>query len=139
MPREKSTKNKKRRSDSDGVKVKRSYYSFSKYYPGGGSEQKYLRVMHETPDEYRTVKIILGVFALFVAVFIGYFSTSVALEISDAPTTTQATVAPTTTAPSSSKPQASKPKPSTTETTLEEPEREVNLTTTSPPVTGEGE
>lgn len=128
MSREKSTKNKKKRSDSDGVKVKRSYYSFSKYYPGGGSEQKYLRVMHETPDEHRTIKIILGVFAILVAVFVGYFSTSVALEISDIPTTTQATTEVPTTAAKSDTDKTTKPKPSTLETTLEEPEREVNVT-----------
>lgn len=135
IKKEKRQKNKKRRSDSDGVKVKRSYYSFSKYYPGGGSEQKYLRVMHETPDEHRTVKIILSVFALFVAVFVGYFSMSVALNISDAPTTIE-TVTVATTVPSADTSEGTTAPPTPTEeVTVEEPEREVNVTTTAPPET----
>lgn len=136
--KEKIKKNKKRRTDSDGVKVKRSYYSFSKYYPGGGSEQKYLRVMHETPDEHKAIKIILSVFALFVIAFVGYFSTSVALDVSNAPTTTEPPVTLATTVPdasnNSSEP-ATEPPTQSVKTTLEEPEREVNVTTTAPPAT----
>ncbi len=133
IKKEKRKRTEKRRSDSDGVKVKRSYYSFSKYYPGGGSEQKYLRVMHETPDEHRTVKIILAVFTLFVAVFVGYFSMSVALNISDAPTTVETVTVPTTAPKTDSISDTTKPAKPTEEVTLEEPEREVNVTTTAPP------
>lgn len=130
IKKEKTRKSKKRRTDSDGVKVKRSYYSFSKYYPGGGSEQKYLRVMHETPDEHRGIKIILSVFALFVILFVGYFGTSVALNISDAPTTTEPPVTLATTAPDpNSQEPVTEPTTQSVKTTLEEPEREVNVTT----------
>lgn len=123
---EKKTK-RKRRSDSDGVKVKRSYYSFSKYYPGGGSSQKYRKVMVETPDEHRKIKIILSVFAMVILIYVGCFSMSVALKISNAPTTdpsatTEISLTETTTLPLPTEP--------THEVTLEEPEREVNVTTT---------
>lgn len=130
--KEKFKRNKKRKTDSDGVKVKRSYYSFSKYYPGGGSEQKYLRVMHETPDEHRNIKIILSVFVLLVMVFIGYFSTSVALNISEAPTTTKAPSTLSTTMPSENATQEAETTAPTEKTTLEEPERENNVTETQP-------
>lgn len=126
---------KKRRSDSDGVKVKRSYYSFSKYYPGGGSSQKYRKVMVETPDEYKKIKIILSVFAVIILVYVGCFSMSLAIEISNTPTT-EATV-PTqevTTAPNQET-TTTLPPETTYEVTLEEPEREVNVTTTQPPET----
>ncbi|MDD6021049.1 MAG: hypothetical protein PUB94_00090 [Oscillospiraceae bacterium] len=134
MSIKKEKQNKKRKTDSDGVKVKRSYYSFSKYYPGGGSEQKYLRVMHETPDEHRNIKIILSIFALLTVAFIGYFSTTVALDISNAPTTTAPFSTQSATAPSGV-PDADETESETTavKTTLEEPEREVNVTTTLPP------
>lgn len=136
VKKEKTRKNKKRKTDSDGVKVKRSYYSFSKYYPGGGSEQKYLRVMHETPDEHRNIKIILSVFALFVAVFIGFFSMSVALNVADAPTTTEPISTQPTTVPVADNTQGTTAAPTPTVlVTLEEPEREVNVTTTQPPET----
>lgn len=126
LKKEKTKTNKKRKTDSDGVKVKRSYYSFSKYYPGGGSEQKYLRVMHETPDEHKNIKIILSVFLLLVIVFVGYFSTSVALNISEAPTTTEPQSTLSTTLPSENVTQETTTP--TEKTTLEEPEREVNVT-----------
>lgn len=128
--KEKKTR-KKRRSDSDGVKVKRSYYSFSKYYPGGGSSQKYRKVMVETPDEHKRIKIILSVFAIIILVYIGCFSMSLAIEISNAPTTE--TTLPTqevTTAPYQEVTTTLPPAP-TYEVTLEEPEREVNVTTTT--------
>lgn len=134
-PNEEKKIRKKRRSDSDGVKVKRSYYSFSKYYPGGGSSQKYRKVMVETPDEHKKIKIILSVFAVIILIYIGCFSMSVAIEISNAPTT-EPTV-PTqevTTAPSQEITTTLPPEP-THEVTLEEPEREVNVTTTQPPET----
>ena len=134
LNKEKKTR-KKRRSDSDGVKVKRSYYSFSKYYPGGGSSQKYRKVMVETPDEYRKIKIILSVFAVIILVYVGCFSMSLAIEISNAPTT-EATL-PTqevTTAPNQEVTTTLPPEP-TYEVTLEEPEREVNVTTTEAPET----
>ncbi len=124
---------KKRRSDSDGVTVKRSYYSFSKYYPGGGSSQKYRKVMVETPDEHRKAKIILSVFAVIILIYVGCFSMSVALEISNAPTT-EATI-PTeevTTSPAQT-PTTTLPPETTYEVTLEEPERETNITTTLSP------
>ena len=127
---------KKRKSDSDGVKVKRSYYSFSKYYPGGGSSQKYRKVMVETKDEKRKIKIVLGVFGLLVLVIIGYFSTTVAIDISNAPTTTKAevvTTVPVTENNSESVPdettKPTEPEKSTFAVTQEEPEREVNVTT----------
>ncbi|MBE6747150.1 MAG: hypothetical protein E7558_06840 [Ruminococcaceae bacterium] len=134
--KEKKTR-KKRRSDSDGVKVKRSYYSFSKYYPGGGSSQKYRKVMVETPDEHKRIKIILSVFAIIILVYIGCFSMSLAIEISNAPTT-EATL-PTqevTTAPYQEVTTTLPPAP-TYEVTLEEPEREVNVTTTKAPETSD--
>lgn len=134
LNKEKKTR-KKRRSDSDGVKVKRSYYSFSKYYPGGGSSQKYRKVMVETPDEYRKIKIILSVFAVIILVYVGCFSMSLVIEISNAPTT-EATL-PTqevTTAPNQEVTTTLPPEP-TYEVTLEEPEREVNVTTTEAPET----
>ena len=134
--KEKKTR-KKRRSDSDGVKVKRSYYSFSKYYPGGGSSQKYRKVMVETPDEHKRIKIILSVFAIIILVYIGCFSMSLAIEISNAPTT-EATL-PTQeviTAPYQEVTTTLPPAP-TYEVTLEEPEREVNVTTTKAPETSD--
>lgn len=135
LNKEKKTRKKRRRSDSDGVKVKRSYYSFSKYYPGGGSSQKYRKVMVETPDEYRKIKITLSVFAVIILVYVGCFSMSLAIEISNAPTT-EATL-PTqevTTAPNQEVTTTLPPEP-TYEVTLEEPEREVNVTTTEAPET----
>ncbi len=137
IKKEKFKSNKKRKTDSDGVKVKRSYYSFSKYYPGGGSEQKYLRVMHETPDEHRNIKIILSVFVLLVAVFIGYFSTTVALNISEAPTTTEPQSTLSTTLASEDVTQKVKTTAPTEKTTLEEPEREVNVTQATEPESNE--
>lgn len=129
----KERKYKKRKSDSDGVKVKRSYYSFSKYYPGGGSSQKYRKVMVETKDEKRSIKIALTVLGLLMLVVIGYFVSSVALNVSNAPTTepktalteTEPTASPLKTDETSA---VTKPKETEPKTTIEEPEREVNVT-----------
>lgn len=125
--KEEKTIKKKRRSDSDGVKVKRSYYSFSKYYPGGGSSQEYRKVMVETPDEHKKIKLILSVFAVIILIYIGCFSMSVALKIADTPTT-EVTTSSETTTKKSSESTTSEPK-TTYEVTIEEPDRENNLTT----------
>lgn len=128
-------KNKKRRSDSDGVTVKRSYYSFSKYYPGGGSSQKYRRVMKDTRDEKLPVKVLLAFTVVLISVIIGYILTTSAINISYAPTTTEAQ---TTTAPVLSEERTSETTAKHSETaqvteltTIEEPEREINVTTTA--------
>lgn len=133
--KEKKTRQ-KRRSDSDGVTVKRSYYSFSKYYPGGGSSQKYRRVMKETKDEKLPLKIALCAIGLIIVIFIGYFTTTVGLVISNAPTTeptVPVTESVTTEVPVTSTQETTQKAPVTTEkptesTTIEEPEREVNVT-----------
>lgn len=126
---------KKRRSDSDGVKVKRSYYSFSKNYPGGGSSQKYRKVMVETPDENRNIKIILAVFAVIILIYTGCFSMSVALEIANTPTTEVTLPTQEVTTVPSQEVATTLPPETTHPVTLEEPEREVNVTTTEPPET----
>lgn len=130
--------NKKRKSDSDGVTVKRSYYGFSKYYPGGGSSQKYRRVMKETEDEHKSLKIALTVLGLVIAVFIGYITTTAALDVSYAPTTEEPSLTAESTSgisvPGSSEQTSSKKetqKATTEPTTVEEPEREVNVTSLS--------
>lgn len=126
-------KNKKRKSDSDGVTVKRSYYSFSKYYPGGGSSQKYRRVMKDTRDEKLYLKILLAVSVVLLSVLIGYILTSSAVNISYAPTTEELQITEEVTV----KPQQTEKETTvkntqvtetTEETTIEEPEREINVT-----------
>lgn len=129
---------KKRKSDSDGVTVKRSYYSFSQYYPGGGSSQKYRRVMKETKDEKKPLKIAFAVLGLAVLVFIGYFFTTVCLEVSYAPTTEPTELVTETVSTTSKLTEISESEtvhttekmtePKTEGSTIEEPEREVNVT-----------
>lgn len=133
--KEKKHRNKKRRSDSDGVTVKRSYYSFAKYYPGGGSSQKYRRVMKETKDEMLPIKAAFAVIGLVLVVFIGFFMTTVGLEISGAPTTEPTSVTENSTETTqnavidTTKPKEEKTtKEKTESTTIEEPEREINVT-----------
>lgn len=135
MPSKEKKIRKKRKSDSDGVTVKRSYYSFSKYYPGGGSSQKYRRVMKETRDEKLPIKIAFAVLGLIAVVFIGYFTTTVALDISYAPTTepTEAVTEESsdTTLPAvvdTTKSEEKTTQATTELTTIEEPEREINVT-----------
>lgn len=131
----KPSSEKKRRSDSDGVTVKRSYYSFSKYYPGGGSSQKYRRVMKETRDEKRPLHIALAVAGLIAVIFLGYLTTTTALDISYAPTTEVTepqTQEQDTTVPAvidtTRTTEKETTRQTTESTTIEEPEREINIT-----------
>lgn len=135
--KEKKTRNKKRRSDSDGVTVKRSYYSFAKYYPGGGSSQKYRRVMKETKDEKKPIKIAFAALGLMVVAFIGWFMTTVALDVSYAPTTEptqtvtqepEETTLPAVIETTKHKEEKTTQKETSETATIEEPEREVNVT-----------
>ncbi len=93
--------------------------------------------MVETKDEKRSIKIALTVLGLLMLVVIGYFVSSVALNVSNAPTT-EPTTALTETEPTASPLKTdetsavTKPKETEPKTTIEEPEREVN-------VTGEGD
>ena len=130
----KRTKNNKRKTNSDTVTVKRSYYTFSKQYPGGGSSQEYRKVMNDTANEKKSIRIILSIFALLVIVFVGYFTTSVGINISNAPTTGQTENIQTTQINTENTDQSENTSEKPTEpkkaVTQEEPEREVNVTTT---------
>lgn len=141
-------KKKKRKNYFNGVIVRRSWYSFSRYYPGGGSSQKYRKVMNEVPEPHKQIKIILAVFLLLVVTFIGYFSANVAISIANAPTTAkfeESTTQPqlqtptdTTTEKSKAKEEKTTKKQETTyAVTVEEPEREINITEVSSEETNE--
>ncbi len=146
-----SRKNKDNTPQKKKVTVRRSFYTFAEDYPGGGSSLEYRKTIESEKKDRKIAKGIFAALGIIIVFLASFFATRTVLEIANEPTT-QETVSekkePETTEVSTTEP-ATEPvtEPSTRETTLttepttqkqtnaygyevtlEEPERENNVT-----------
>ncbi len=75
----------RKKSKTENVIKRKSYYGFAKYYPGKTGTKNYVigeSLVAEKKERIRRILIILGLLLLFI---ISFFITTVCLEISEMP------------------------------------------------------